>query len=114
GYVTSRVIVPQQTIEDGVFRIQVFEGFISEVVVNDDAGPARAAVERLLAPLRGVKPINVAEVERRLLLANDLPGMTVRGTLQASPTESGGSVLVVSASRKTREATVSLNSRVSP
>jgi hemolysin activation/secretion protein len=115
GYVTSRVIVPQQTIDNGVFRIQVVEGFVSEIVIDDAAvGPARAAVQRLLAPLRGVRPISLAAIERRLLLANDLAGLTVRATLEPSPTELGASRVLVTATRVARDISVGLNNRTSP
>ncbi len=114
GYVTSRVIVPQQAIEDGRFRLVVVEGFVADVRYEDDIGPARAAVERLVGGLRGVKPISVAEIERRLLLANDLAGLTVRGTLEPSPNERGGSVLTVRTERKPTDGQVTLDNRASP
>ena len=114
GYVTTRVIVPQQTVEDGRFRIVVVEGFISDVTYDGDIGPARAAVEKLVHRLRSVRPISVAEVERQLLLANDLPGLTVRATLEPSPTEIGGSVLVVHSERKLVEASLGVDNRNSP
>jgi len=114
GYVTTRVIVPQQTIEDGVFRIQVVEGYVSTIVVDEAVGPAAAAVQRLLAPLKDVKPISVAEIERRLLLANDLPGLTVRATLEPSATALGGSTLVVSTTRQAFDGSASIDNRASP
>lgn len=114
GYVTTRVIVPEQTVDDGRFRIVVVEGFISDVTYDGDIGPARAAVEKLVQRLRGVRPVNVAEVERQLLLANDLPGLTVRGTLEPSPTETGGSMLVVHSERKLVDASIGVDNRNSP
>ena len=114
GYVTSRVIVPQQTVEDGRFRIVVLEGFVDEVVYQGDAGAARATVERLMGSVRGIKPVTIAEIERRLLLANDLPGLTVRGTMEPSPSAQGGSVLVVRVDRKATSGSVSLDNRASP
>lgn len=114
GYVTSRVIVPQQTLDEGRFVIRVVEGHISDIAFSADIGPARAALERLLAPLRGVRPISIAEIERRLLLADDLPGLTVRGTLEPSATEVGGSRLIVSATRRATDLTLGLNNRHSP
>ena len=114
GYVTTRVIVPEQTIEGGRFRIVVVEGFISAVKYDGDIGPAQAAVEKLVQRLRGVRPINVAEVERQLLLANDLNGMTVRASLEASPTDVGGSVLVVHSERKPVDARLGFDNRASP
>src|SRR5690606_38785782 len=62
-------------------------------------------------PLRGVRPINIADIERRLLLANDLAGLTVRGSLEPSPTELGGSVIVISTERKAVDSSLSLSDR---
>jgi hemolysin activation/secretion protein len=111
GFVTSRVIVPEQAIEGGRFRIVVVEGFIADVVVEGDIGPARAAVDKLMAPLRGVKPINVTQVERQLLLANDVPGLTVRAALEPAATQTGGSVLVVRGERKPLDLAFSYGNR---
>ena len=111
GFVTSRVIVPEQAIEGGRFRIVVVEGFIADVVFDGDIGPARAAVEKLIAALRGAKPINVTLVERQLLLANDVPGLTVRASLEPSPTQTGGSVIVVRSERKPLDLSFSVGNR---
>lgn len=114
GYVTSRVIVPQQTVADGRFRLVVVEGFVADLVYQGDIGPARAAVERLLGSLRGVRPVTLAAIERRLLLANDLPGITVRGTLEPAPGEVGGSLLVVRMERRATDGSATLDNRISP
>lgn len=114
GFVTSRVIVPQQTVENGRFRILVVEGHVSQVLFRGQAGPAQAAIEKLLGGLTQLRPVSVAEIERRLLLANDLPGYNVRGTLEPSPTEPGGSVLVVSSEHRTMDASATLDNRASP
>ena len=114
GFITTRVIVPPQTIDDGRFRIRVVEGFVADIVYPDDIGPARAAVASLLDPLRDLRPINVADVERSLLLAGDLPGMTVKATLEPSPTALGGSVIVVHQERKAFDASMTFDNRSSP
>lgn len=111
GYVTSRVVVPQQTIEDGRFRIVVIEGFISDIVVEEGIGPAVAAIVKLLEPLRGVRPIAMAEIERRLLLSNDLAGLAVRGTLEPAADAQGGSRLLVKAERDAQELTFGVDNR---
>lgn len=114
GYVTSRVIVPQQTVEGGRFRVVVVEGFIADIVYQDDIGPARVAVEKLMNGLRNLRPVSIAEIERRLLLANDLHGLTVSGTLEPSPDKQGGSVIVVRSTRKAIDGGLLLDSRISP
>ncbi|GAA4335095.1 POTRA domain-containing protein [Pigmentiphaga soli] len=114
GFVTTRVLVPEQTIADGRLRIVVVEGFIAEIVYQDSVGPARQAIEKLLSPLRGMRPVSVEAIERRLLLANDLPGMTVRATLEPSPTTQGASVIVVRSERKAIDAQFTVDNRASP
>jgi hemolysin activation/secretion protein len=114
GYITSRVVVPAQTIEDGHFHVRVIEGFVSDIVYPTNLGPAMNAVRKLAEPLRGVTPISVAEIERRLLLADDLPGLTVRGNLEASPTEVGGSVVVLEVERKAYDASATFDNRNTP
>lgn len=114
GYVTSRVIVPQQTVDQGRFRVLVVEGHVAEIVYQGEIGASRAAVERLVGSVRGLKPVSIGEIERRLLLANDLPGLTVRGNLEPSPSVQGGSVLVVRMERKATAASVTVDNRASP
>ena len=114
GYVTSRAIVPQQEIKDGTFRIVIVEGFISDIVIADDIGPAGAMVKALLQPLTEQVPVSVDQIERRLLLANDLPGVGVKGSLEPSKTIRGASTLVVKAERNPFEGLVAYDNRNSP
>ena len=114
GFVTSRVIVPQQTVENGRFRVVVVEGFVADIVFQDDIGPARVAVEKLLNGLRDVRPVSVREIERRLLLANDLHGLTVSGTLEPSRDILGGSIIVVRSARKAVDGALVFDRRISP
>lgn len=114
GYVTTRALLPEQQIEGGAVRIVVVEGFIADITFAQDIGAARAQIEALLAPLRGVKPIDIATIERRLLLANDLHGIQVRGTLQPSASERGASTLVVATERDPVDLSMLLDNRNSP
>lgn len=114
GYVISRVVVPPQEITNGDFKIRVVEGFISDIVVQEDVGPVSEAIKRLLSPLIGKTPVTVDEMERRLLLANDLAGMTVRATLKPSENAPGGSEMLVEADRDAVSGTVSIDNRNSP
>jgi hemolysin activation/secretion protein len=114
GYVTSRAIIPQQEIKDGTFRIVIVEGFISDIVIADDIGPATAMVKALLQSLTEEVPVSVSQIERRLLLANDLPGVSVKGSLEPSKTVRGASTLVVKAERNPFEGLVAYDNRNSP
>jgi hemolysin activation/secretion protein len=99
GFFLSRVVVPPQRVENGVVRIRVIEGGIAEIEYEGDIGPAIAQVRAFLAPLLAEQPLRVATLERALLLANDIPGVTAAATLRPGAVE-GAPLLTVSLSRR--------------
>ena len=85
----------------GALRFVVVEGRIADVKLEGDIGPAGTQVLRFLRHLTaGGGPVNNADLERWLLLANDIPGVTVRGVLQPSTTDPGSLTLVAQVSRQ--------------
>ncbi|TKD50052.1 ShlB/FhaC/HecB family hemolysin secretion/activation protein [Sphingomonas baiyangensis] len=77
GYVFASAVIDPQRVETGVLTVRVDEGRIDRIDVQGDASQA---VEAALAPLADGRPATLAEVERRLLLAGDLPGIRVRAS----------------------------------
>ncbi|MEM7422068.1 MAG: POTRA domain-containing protein [Pseudomonadota bacterium] len=101
GYLATRVIIPQQTIENGIASLEIFEGKIIYYEVNGDIGPVKEQIAALMDNLLTDKPARWAELERYLLLARDLPGISLTGTLrQAGDSAPGGVILVVDTARK--------------
>ncbi len=97
GQVLARATVPPQQLRDGsTFRIVIVEGFIQSI--DDSALPAsvRGPVRRRLAPLVGARGVTMRQIERRLLLAARVPGVSLRSTLVPG-TEIGGAKLVLNA-----------------
>ncbi|SDE62327.1 ShlB/FhaC/HecB family hemolysin secretion/activation protein [Belnapia rosea] len=78
----------------------IVEGFVAEVKLEGDIGPAGTQVLRFLNRLLGQRPVSAAAIERALLLAQDIPGVTVRGTLRPLATEPGALQLVAQVERK--------------
>lgn len=78
----------------------VTEGFVAEVKLEGDIGPAGTQVLRFLDRLVGQKPVSGAMIERALLLSSDIPGVTVRGTLRPLSTEPGALQLVAQVEHK--------------
>jgi len=77
-YVFTRVVVPAQSIEGGVVRIEVIEATIETVAVEEpeeSVGPVSALVEDMIAPLIGLTNPTGAFLERTLLNINEIPGM---------------------------------------
>ncbi|WP_456151539.1 ShlB/FhaC/HecB family hemolysin secretion/activation protein [Defluviicoccus vanus] len=106
GYFLSRAIVPVQTVEDGRVRLQVLEGFVAAVRIEGDVGAVQSLLQAYIDPVTRERPLRFATLERALLLANDLPGLSVSGLLQPAPSQPGAADLVVSASRQPFEASM--------
>lgn len=111
GYVLTRVIVPAQSVEDGVFRLRVVEGFINSVRVEGEVGPVKKRIEAYLARVIGKRPVREQDLERYLLLSNDIPGLRAVGVLRAGAGETGASELVVQVERKPYAGFVLVNNR---
>ncbi len=86
GYMT-RVYLSPQKIEDGLIEITVIEGKFSSVRVNENGVKTRIAPEvaqqYVLAHQQTGEPLRSDELERSLLLLNDLPGVKATATLDA-------------------------------
>jgi len=108
GYVLSRAVVPAQKISGGSIHIAVVEGFIDQVTVQGDTSPALVAYGE---KLKSSRPLKADDLERYLLLANELAGVTVRSVLEPSPTVPGASDLTLVAVEKPVDATFELDNR---
>ncbi|MBV9826858.1 MAG: ShlB/FhaC/HecB family hemolysin secretion/activation protein [Alphaproteobacteria bacterium] len=94
GYFLARVLIPPQQLGDGgTVRLTIIDGVISRIDVNEIPERQRDAVMLRLAPLVGRPQLMLSEIERRLLLVSDIPGLQVKSTL--SPGEGTGTTLVV-------------------
>jgi hemolysin activation/secretion protein len=102
GYVLATAWIPEQTLVNGVLRVRVDEGRIDalRLVGTNDEG-----LRRQLARLVGSGPVTLAALQREVLLADDLPGIWIKGTrferdgqnrvlvVEAEKDDAGGSVL---------------------
>lgn len=96
---------------DGLLRLRVTEGRIAEVRLDGDIGPAGAQVLRFLTPLIELKVIDVASLERALLLAGDVPGVSLAAILRASTENPGALTLVAQVSRNAFSGQISADNR---
>lgn len=113
GRVLLRVSVPQQDLKDGeAVRLAVVEGFIERVDTSGLPANVRSRIARLAEQLTENQAITLHELERRLMLAADVPGVTIRSTL--SPGERpGGTVLRLEGDRQPVTGFVSLDNTLS-
>ena len=96
----ARVLVPPQRVEAGILLVQVVEGRFGEVVFADDTdlealhvAPQRI-VDRVRARLTPGAPLSVDGLTRGVLLAGDLPGISVAAD-ETSGADSGLTDVVV-------------------
>ena len=104
GYGLATAWIPPQNIENGVLRVRVDEGSIDAVEVTGSGGDA---VRPRLAPLADGRPLPTAELERRLLVAGDVPGIRLGKARLAR--RNGRNVLLISAVRDRVEARAGLD-----
>ncbi len=82
GYALSFAVVPAQTIGgDGRAVISVVEGYVADIRINGAPARTERVVRGYAARIGQSRPLKMADLERALLLANDLPGTTVRSVV---------------------------------
>lgn len=110
GYVLSQAVLPAQKIDDGRVTIQVVEGFVQNVVVEGETAK-RKLVEQYANHIRTEGPLNIKTLERYLLLANDLPGVSARAVLRPSTTTTGAADVIVTVEEDKFEGSFSVDNR---
>jgi hemolysin activation/secretion protein len=98
GYVLTTVSVNLDA--NGRLRFVVTEGRIASVKLDGDIGPAGTQVLRFLNRLTEKQPIDSVTLERYLLLAQDVPGVTLRAVLEPSSDQPGALNLIAQVTRK--------------
>ncbi|MFN3826133.1 MAG: ShlB/FhaC/HecB family hemolysin secretion/activation protein [Micavibrio sp.] len=113
GYILTQVVVPPQTIEGGTARLQVVEGYIGNVEVRGNGDHIEDAVQlargyALLVQGQSAA-LNVRQLERALLMINDIPGVSARSILSPSESAAGAADLLIMVERDTFEGQFSLD-----
>lgn len=98
GYFLTRVFISPQQVRDGVLEVQVLEGYIGAAFVEAPNAPSRRHVEQLLKPVIGQHPAQFRDLESRLLLINDVPGLAGNSILRQGA-EPGSSEMLVNLAR---------------
>lgn len=109
GYILTQVVVPPQTIQSGHVRLQVIEGVVDAISIEGVTSEGELkAITAYANQVKG-KPLNTADLERAVLLINDLPGVSVRSILSPSATVPGASDLKIIVDRKSYDGQVAVD-----
>lgn len=110
GYILTQVVVPPQTIENGKVELRVVEGFVEKITVQGEKNSKSVVqIQKYADNLRANNILDSKQLERYLLLINDLPGVTARSVLSPSKTTTGASDLTVIVERDEYDAEVSFD-----
>ncbi|RKP57794.1 ShlB/FhaC/HecB family hemolysin secretion/activation protein [Pararobbsia silviterrae] len=82
GFPLATAYVPAQTIENGVVRINVAEARYGAVTLNNKSGVSDRVLNNTLAALQPDQPVTEFQLERTLLLMQDIPGAEVTSTMR--------------------------------
>lgn len=82
GYTLSKVLLPPQEINDGIIRIRVIEGYISKVDVEGTYRKS-AIIDQIINEITHYRPLKMSDLERIILILNDIAGVTVRAVLKS-------------------------------
>lgn len=113
GYILSQVKIPPQEIENGAVKIQAFEGYIDQISIIDDGGEPQSSLDLIRSyaeHIRDSGPLHKDQLERYLLLMNDLPGLSAGSVLNQSPVTIGASDLIIQVERAPYEGVLGANS----
>ncbi len=91
GYITSRVVIPEQDLSDGSLELQVVEGYTEKIVRGDRAGSVnlKTAFPGLIGTLLNIRDIEQGVDQINRLQSNDAKMRLLPGG------EPGSSVIVV-------------------
>ncbi len=108
GYFLSQAIVPPQNTETGIARILVIEGRISKVEVRGDSA---SQVAPYVSGLPSQTIANLKNIDHRLALASDIPGVTLRASIEAVPDDPAQHHLVIETEFQSTEGQVLIDNR---
>lgn len=111
GYLLTRVMVPEQKPTEGIIKLRIVEGYIESIRVEGDAGEYQERIEAYLKNIKGLTPVNNREIERYLLLINDLPGISARAVVRPVKKKLGATELMVRAEVKMFDGFALINNR---
>jgi len=95
GYIFSKAVVPTQQVDKGIIRIDIIEGFVGKVNVQGDVSGPRKLLSSYRKKLLNSKPLLAKDLERYLLLVDDLPGLSVKSVLTPSEVQLGATDLTL-------------------
>lgn len=113
GYILSKALLPPQEILDGQVTIEVVEGYVARIQAEQEQ-VLEGAVAGYADHIGEERPLRVEDLERWLLLMNDLSGVHAQSVLDANPDQTGAADLTLKIQRGDPSGQISLDNRAGP
>lgn len=111
GYILSRATAPPQNVEFGILRIQVLEGFVEQVSFSGAKPGGESLLQGFADRIRANRPLQLAALERYLLLMAGAPGLRVFPKLKTLDEKRGAYELQIGLKHNATDGFVNLNNR---
>jgi hemolysin activation/secretion protein len=112
GYPLVQVDLQPESLHDGVVRLDIIDGFIERIDVSKAPQDVRPLLLERLRPLLGLRHATLDEIQRRILLAGRLPGLTFNFTRRPG-VHPDGEVLELVATERVVQGTSTVDNRLS-
>lgn len=83
GYFLAKVILPEQSIDNGNVTLQIFEGKLGKITISGNKSYPDGFLQKYFANMKQEGIIQQDSLESALLLVNDLPGLKAKSVLRA-------------------------------
>ena len=94
GYPLARAIIPAQTIQSGIVRMEVIEARYGKISLDNRSRVNDPLLQATLSPLQSGQAIGQTGLDHALLLLSDIPGVVVAATLKPGETVGTSDLLV--------------------
>lgn len=111
GYVLTRATPPAQRVANGVVLIAITEGYIDAFEIEGEVRGNHDLLDAYVAKIIASTPLNNRDLERYILLINDLPGIQAKAVLLPSAENPGASRLVLQIGEDPWDATLMVENR---
>ena len=111
GYILSKAIVPPQKINNGVVYLKIIEGYIDKIKIQGPVRGPRKLINQYKKKILKSRPLRALDLERYLLLIDDLPGVAAKSVLTPSEDKPSATTMTLILADKAFEGHVGADNR---
>jgi hemolysin activation/secretion protein len=109
GYALSFAFVPAQTFENGVVRVTIVEGYVSEVKITGNPGKEEDKIRAIAEHIRADRPLRHSTFERYINVLGILPGIKVAANVPPPQNTDGATTLELKVEHKAVNVSTGVN-----